>query len=266
MINIPSMKISIKTIILLFFILSTIQITVGQEASLLIDDLLYSSSANTQKSQFNSGFNITGNHTSKHSGIRHIYFEQIINGIPVLNTGSSAHFKNSNLLFKKAINFLNVESNIRLQSKDPFLSANEALAKIVKYSGISDDNKFIEKINLETENKIIFKGRNISQRDIPVRLKYLLHDEELRLVYQIEILEFNNKNWMVYTIDTTSGEIYSSINILKSCDSSGLMPDIETISVDTKKNTKVKSESLLCDTCYEVFPYPLENAFLVLDR
>lgn len=255
------MKLSTKIFTLFFISFSFIQTLEAQKASLLIEDLLFSSVSKTQRTQSNVGFNITGDHTSEHSGIRHIYFEQNINGIPVLNTGSSAHFKNSNQPFKNSNNFLKVESNIRIQSKQPLLSTKEALAKIVKFSGISDDKIFIERKNLETENKIIFKGGSISQRDIPVRLRYLLHEEELRLIYQIEILEFNNKNWMVYTVDTTSGEVYSSINILKSCDSSGLMPDIETISVENKEHSKVKSESMLCDNCYEVFPYPLENAF-----
>ena len=212
---------------------------------------------------------ITGDHISQASGIRHIYFRQVVNGLPVYGTDSGVHYSaNGELLI--ANNHFVKNASEKLQTSSAGLSAKQAItaaANQMQYT-ISETLSVINKINNPGLELLISSG-GISLNPIPAKLMYFLTaSDQLILVWDITIQETNGPNWWNLRVDANTGQILDKNNYTVFCSSENSHREVlSELNFNTNlfdiPNFKESSENIKpgCTECYEVFALPIESPF-----
>ena len=175
-------------------------------------------------------------YVSKHNGVTHIYLQQRLNGIDVVN----AIFNINVAREGQILNFGNrLVANLvgAANAFEPTLTPEAALLRAAFHLGffLSDAPQRVETIGGRAA-EVRFPPSVISHREIPVRLKYLpLESGALRLVWSLEIEQVNSSDWWNLFVDARTGDVARKFNWTQS--------DVEGC----------------VDNCYQVFALPKES-------
>lgn len=207
-----------------------------------------------------SNYIITAQHTSKTSGIEHVYFNQAINGLLVNGTESSIHLLNSKKI-KYNENILKGEAFRVNGNSSPGISSKQAILSVAQQMGY----KVISELNqIENKNSInqeaTYTSAGISEREITAKLVYQISDSKLVLVWEFSIEEVNSSDWWNFQVNASNGQILSKQNFTVSC---GLEHDhSEDVVFEGPKN---KIEEICADETsflvgsYNVYALPTET-------
>lgn len=212
------MKNFTRTLTLLFFISFLNQIQAQNISALTNRYIVATTSASTLTNKDISDFKVTNTHVSKSSGITHTYIQQQHNGIPIFNAVMGIHVDADGSLIKLDNQFIsNVASKVN--SDQPRITALVALEKVAQQLGIESANKFeiLENRGGKT-NEILIAPSDVAQEDIKVQLTYQpISKNEVRLCWNMIILEKNGQNWWDLRADANTGEILHQFNMMIQC-------------------------------------------------
>lgn len=212
---------------------------------------------------------VTHHHESSVSKIKHYYCNQRYSGILVHQSLISAHIEQNDTLV--AINnqlFRNIEK--RISPSTIKISPQQAINLVIdhfKYTGQVNSGPI--EISSGSEQKQIFRDKNVSLEDIPVKLMYQqTEDGFLRLSWDLNVLPPNGKAWWSVRVDVETGEILDSINWMVQCfhPSSQHLHSASCQSTSQSDHTNInkyvgfnKFFTPLDGSSYNVFPLGLES-------
>ena len=204
---------------------------------------------------------ITSEHVSSISDIHHVYFMQEYQGIGIFNAVGSAHFNNSGRLIQSHADFQGKLAS-RITKTVPTITAEEAIisaARELKYT-FQNNLELIESKS-DVEQGQLFRNASLSLRDIPARLLYQpLENGEIRLAWDISILELSQKNWWSIRVDAETGEILHKNNWMVSCQLNhghGAENHVGSCAHNTSSLAHISSAPI--SPSYQVYAMPLQS-------
>ena len=216
-----------KAYYLLFFLLTTTLLSAqAPNLDVFIQQQLNSHASTTNQIVSDvSNWRITDHHVSRQSGIHHIYIRQQYQGIDIIGANADIHFLSgapNNGVFSFHSKFVsNVVSNITNanNSIEPTLTAIEAVEAAANHLGYRARQplQIIEKKDANGRHFVLSNG-GISLEDIPAKLVYQsTRNGQLKLAWDITILEIRQDNWWNIQVDATTGEILNKYNWILQC-------------------------------------------------
>ena len=213
---------------------------------------------------------ITSEHVSRTSGIHHVYFNQVINGLRIYGTESGIHIAPNGRVISSDIRFVQNSQNRISGSGTASLGAIQAVQAVANQLNYNITES-LSVVNVERgpSQKTILSRGGISLSDIPAELMYQLNDNnELALAWNLSIEETTRLNWWSVRVDATTGIIINKNNWMVSCSfehdhSEDEAPDYNKNLYDIPNyNEFVENNDAGCGECYEVFALPLESPLL----
>ena len=214
---------------------------------------------------------LTAEHVSRTSGIRHIYYRQLVNGIPVYGTESGLHLKSNGDVVASDNRFIN-NTIEKVQGSAPSLTAIQAVqaaADHLNYS-VSEVISELEIIGGVSQQVVLSDG-GISRSPIPVKLMFQLNEaNQLVLVWELSIKATNQQEWWNARVDASSGTIVDKNNYMVSCaiEHNHSIEDVELnynnnlYDIPNYKEVETVVDNVAgCTECYEVFALPLESPY-----
>jgi len=153
---------------------------------------------------------ITDDYLSAHTGVRHIWLRQQVDGLPValglvnINVGNSGRVWSINSRFTE-------QAAARKNNRTPTLTAREALVVYADKRDLPFDER-VELIAQQDDESMVFAGASMSDSDIPVHLTWLEHKEKLHLAWEMVVDERGRKDWFQTWIDAHNGEVLKAVN------------------------------------------------------
>ena len=244
---------------LLCLLIASFSVAVAQN-SILDTYLVTIAAAEGLSSDDIDDYDLSSNHQSKRSGLKHFYYRQRFNGIEIFETQSSIHLSEDGNLYKYNNAFVK-DVRSKVLATDASITHAQALGLAILYFDY-DDSQYPIEISAENDSmqsKIFSKG-SVSRIDIPIKLMYYLTAEDrLKLCYDISISEIDDTDWWSLKIDAETGEMVSQINWTVSCNFEH-DNDIRHICSDKNKCSAYKSmtNNVNPDT-YKVYAAPTES-------
>lgn len=210
---------------------------------------------------------ITSQHISSTSQINHIYFNQTLNGLQILNTESSIHLFSDGNELTSNINFIKDCSKRSIGRSTPSIGAKVAIELVAKQLAyrITEPLKLISKKQNKSQ-ETTFSDGGISKNNISAKLKYWKNEnEELVLVWQIHLLEPSlEHSWEVFT-DASTGTILNKIDGVINCNFVSTEDSQKPLDYNKNlydiPNYKEPESFSNCEECYEVLAMSLESAY-----
>ena len=201
---------------------------------------------------------ITDDYTSR--GIHHIYAKRSINEVEIYNSYAAIHLKEGNNIIQQSKLFPTVTANnITNKINLSTIAAVEVIAVNIGADGEEIRTKASE---IQTDKLQLLEAPTFAYNDIKAELKYYLLDKaDLRYVWSIEIDEISSGEWKNYFVDAENGEILNEENWTLECSHS---PNEgcnhkHNSRVNEEYDISVKSNTLMTDSTYNVFAYPVES-------
>lgn len=213
---------------------------------------------------------VTSETQSRTSGIQHVYFRQLLNGIEIYGTESSIHLASNGRVISKDSKFIKNTSQKRKGSSSPALTAIQAVQAAAGHLNYSLTGSLSVLQGAEgVDRKTLLSDGGISLSPIPARLMYAVNDNnELVLTWDISIQEKSQQDWWSLRIDANTGEIVNQANWMVSCaihhDHSN---DVKEMNFNANLydipnyDEIVADNTAACTECYEVFALPLESPY-----
>lgn len=153
---------------------------------------------------------VTDDYVSKHTGVRHVWLRQRIEGLPValaltnVNIGSDGRIWSLNSRFT-------TRAAERAAPRSPTISATDALAAYAEARRLDFDQTVSIKSRSDAEN-LVFNGGAMADDDIPVSLAWLEHEGRLHLAWEMVVDEKSRADWYQAWIDAHSGDVLKAVN------------------------------------------------------
>ncbi|MEZ4859392.1 MAG: M36 family metallopeptidase [Flavobacteriaceae bacterium] len=261
-----------KSILLLVaFLLCVVVSGISQNIQQSIHKQLEHLLENDKISQPDMQWVITSQHTSRTSGILHVYYSQILNGIEIYGTQSSIHSLPNGQVFKANNHFIKDVTQKAAGQTTATIDAVQAVQAAANYFGysVSENLSVISQKSTLNKETILSKG-GISKSDIPARLVYqITQDGRLALAWDVSIEEIAQQNWWSVRIDASTSEIIDKVNWMSSCNFDHDHSNHEIL--DYNKNlfdipnycelVERISNNIAIPDSYEVFAPPLESPY-----
>ncbi len=238
------------------------QVINGEIATLLENNKLVGSDAQ---------WVITSEHVSSTSGVRHIYFRQMLNSLEIYGTESSVHIMPNGRLLNSNIRFIDNIQSRASGNASPSLSAVQAVqsaAAQLNYS-ITEAITVLDAERGPSQKTLMSQG-GISLSEIPASLTYQLNaNNELVLAWDLSIEETTRLNWWSVRVDAASGIIIDQNNWMLTCsfehdhsEHQGIDYHRNLFDIPNYDEMVAKAEAEAgCNECYEVFAIPLESPY-----
>jgi len=165
----------------------------AQETNLIIERVLNESKSFSPNLQWQ----ITSEHISSISNIHHIYFEQLVEGIPIQGTESSIHLSSLGTILTENNRFVKDISEIITPIEPQLITPINAVRSLVAQMGYKTTSPFsLVSGNKKAYNTIFVSDGGVSQRKIPLKLVYTLNDQGAYIqAWKVSILELDFEHW-----------------------------------------------------------------------
>lgn len=244
--------------------------TIAQNVSGTINQQLGQSVKQDELKSQDTQWQITSQSVSSISGIQHVYYRQLFNGIEIYGTESSIHMLSNGQIISKNNKFIKNTAQKLVGSNSPAISAIQAVqsaAEKLNYS-ISKPLTILEGAQGLDRQMLISDG-GISKSPIPAKLIYALTEtNQLVLSWDISIQENSQQDWWSLRIDANTGAIVNQSNWMVSCGiSHDHSNDVKEMNFnanlyDIPNYAELKGAApAACVECYEAFKLPLESPY-----
>ncbi|GAB5399820.1 MAG: hypothetical protein Aureis2KO_14050 [Aureisphaera sp.] len=226
-----------------------------------------------QKNQISSAdaeWVIKDQHTSRTSGVQHVYYRQIISGIEVFGSESSVHLMANGDVLKANTKFMNSQRLKGISAATPTLTPAQAVQSAATHFNyvVTEALTEVSSMNNAARETVLSDG-GISLRDIPARLVYHLNEnKELRLSWDIAIQATSGHEWWNVFVDAETGAILSQASWMSTCNlehEHGEHPLNYNTNLYDMPNYGAEEESApaisVAANTYEVFPMPVESPY-----
>ncbi len=157
-------------------------------------------------------------YVSQHNGVTHVYLQQRLGGIEVVNGIINANVMSDGRLLNLGNRFV---SNLAkaVNTRSPAVSADAAIRRAAEHLGVDlrSSLDLLEVIG-GPAMEAVYSGAGISHDDIPAKLMYLpLRDGGgVRLVWSLVIRQTNTSDWWNLFVDAVNGEVLDKLNWTRS--------------------------------------------------
>lgn len=203
---------------------------------------------------------ISSSYTDSKTGIKHIYFNQTVEGLEIFNSSSAIHLSANGQLIKFDNEFINNAENL-INSKSPAIQAEKALSISAAFKGMSLNPSYSKMANLE-DGKMVWTSDAVSSEKIYSKLGYFKSNDVLKLVYCVELYQDETNDWWNMMVDANSSEILNELTYTAHCNPI----ELERIStIKNKRNTLDDEENTISlskkasSESYRIFALPAEN-------
>ncbi|WP_114491103.1 M36 family metallopeptidase [Candidatus Ulvibacter alkanivorans] len=212
---------------------------------------------------------ITNDYVSRTSGIRHVYYRQVVNGIQINGTESGIHILPDGTTISAENRFIKNTQNRSAGNANPALTAVQAVQAAASQLNYTVRGTFsvLERNKGASQETLISDG-GISLSNIPAKLMYQLNENgELVLTWDISIEETSRQNWWSLRVDASTGNIIDTANWMVSCSFEHdhsmheNVLDYNANLYDMPNYDKATANAAGCNECYEVFAIPLESPY-----
>ena len=191
------------------------------------------------------------------SGVSHVYFQQTLNDIDILNGVASIHLDRLEDI-RYTNNDLIPVTQKRQKSKSN-LTAKEAIDQTAKHFGFSQpgSSRQVKSVGRNNE-RLIFQNSTLSRDDIEVRPVYVSNEENLSLTWEVTIhLDERHEKWATY-IDAERGEVIRQNALFLECNfGTAEFCESHTAASHSPKILVNEMQPAVANS-YNVFPIPLE--------
>lgn len=151
---------------------------------------------------------------TKHNGVTHVYFQQRLSGIRVLNGILNVNVSRDGRAFGVGNRFVSNLSSVANASA-PQISAEQAVSAAATNLGLKVSGPLtIQQPPLGAEQQIVFAGAALSRVPIKARLQYLPAGQSARLVWDVQIQPDSNHYWHI-EVDALNGSVIRKFNLVK---------------------------------------------------
>lgn len=254
------MKPIILPVFLLFFFHSTLS---AQLSSDQINTFLEDKKTELGLSKADiSDWVISDQHTSRQSGVTHVYLRQKLNGLEIEGADLGIHRLPNGEIWNSASRFISNAHKLA-GTKAPRLSAAEAITAAAHEMGYSPA-KTPQQLELSRTNEAatLYQLNAFSKTSIPAQLVYqLTKDKKLQLAWKLAVNETKNGHWWGITVDAQEGKILAQNSWTQTChwghDHTHQHQGQETDSY--QEAIPLAPLALVADASYHVFPAPVES-------
>lgn len=211
---------------------------------------------------------ITAQHVSSTSGVHHVYFSQVLNGLIINQTFSSIHLAPNGEVISVNSQFIGSTADRSAGITEPTITAVQAVQMAAQQLNlsVSEGISTLESAKGISQEQLLSDG-GVSLRPIPAKLVYQLNESgQLSLAWDISIEELSHENWWSIRVDAQTGEILHRDNWIISCemdhDHSGEeVLDFNANLYDIPDYKETEEAEAGCSNCYEVFAMPIESPY-----
>ena len=196
---------------------------------------------------------INSSHTDKKTGITHIYFKQMVNGVEVFNSQSSVHIdKNGNLVKQNiAIKATNLVENSKK------IGANEALNIALNTASIV--KKALNKVTLTDNIAFKIEDKGLSSEAIVGKPIYYEKNGSIVAAWQVDVLNDETADWLNIIIDANTGLVIEKNNYTTKCSAENITSSNLNkpyfFEFDDNNNLGKAANT----GTYKVYPIPMES-------
>lgn len=231
-------------IILGFWVVSNAQVS-----NLQLTQLLNRVGFNDLKTE---EISINSSHTDKKTGITHIYFKQMVNGVEVFNSQSSVHIdKNGNLVKQNiAVKATNLVENSKK------IGANEALNIALNTASIV--KKALNKVTLTDNIAFKIEDKGLSSEAIVGKPIYYEKNGSIVAAWQVDVLNDETADWLNIIIDAKTGLVIEKNNYTTKCSAENITSSNlnKPYFFEFDNNNLGKAANT---GTYKVYPIPMES-------
>jgi hypothetical protein len=155
-------------------------------------------------------FEITDDYRSRHTGVRHLWLRQRIDGLPVALGLINMNLAEDGRVWSIHSRFAD-RAHARKTARQPTLSARAAVAAYADRRRLPFDES-IRISARQSDEAMRFHGGRMSDSDIPVHLSWIEHQGELRLAWEMVVDERGRSDWYQAWIDAHSGDVLNAVN------------------------------------------------------
>jgi hypothetical protein len=159
-------------------------------------------------------FAVSDQYLSKHNGVTHVYLQQRLGGVEVVNGLFNVNVMSDGRILNYGNRFVaNLADSVNTQSAT--IEQEGAIASAARHLGLELDEGALRIVEAfgGPPLKISYDGAGISRQEIPVELKYLpLADGSARLVWSLLIDQVDTPDFWNVFVDATTGEVLDKHN------------------------------------------------------
>lgn len=207
---------------------------------------------------------ITSQYTDKQTGITHVYFNQMVNGLEIYNANSSMHIAPNGKLINLNNGFV-ANAKTKINTTQTKLDVNTAIAVAGADAEMTVAKVFSKSSNELVNNELILSDLAVSPEPIKVKLYYQEVNGQLMLSYNVELFNNETNDWWNTRIDAQTGKIVAKNNWTNHCQLGAGMygtdehQHVESILVNNQVNGGNKMMKTALDGTYNVYPFPAES-------
>ncbi len=196
---------------------------------------------------------INSSYTDKKTGITHVYFKQMLNGVEVFNSQSSVHIDKDGNLFKQNIAIKATNSIINNKKID----ANSALDIALNTASIV--KKALNKVTLPENNAFKIEDKGLSSEAIVGKPIYFEKNGSIIAAWQVDVLNDETADWLNVIIDANTGLVIEKNNYTTKCSAEHITssninkPYFFEFDADDNLGKSANTGT------YRVFPIPMES-------
>ncbi|WP_109852191.1 M36 family metallopeptidase [Aquimarina sp. AU58] len=259
------MKKGYSFVILLLLIGQTI---LAQNSNALVRNHFSDIAKNESSKTFNTDFSewrITDEVPSLKPGITHVYVNQLYNGIPIVDGAYKLTVNNGKITYEIDQFIKGVKSKVTsTKASSTEISAIHAVIRAHNLPSAKRLSKTVSKSNGNDVSQFTDSGITADNEPIKVSKVYKLHNNELRLCWNVNLYEKNGHNWWSSYVDTKTGEIIYEDNWVVKCTFEGAdhkSHNDESVLFETKPLVTAAEAptAALAPDSYNVLAMPVES-------
>lgn len=204
---------------------------------------------------------ISSHSTDKQNGVTHIYFNQCHKSIPVHNAVLGLHLDKEgkivalNSTFVKNLESFSANSNPSITALE---AARFALSTKTIDFKISPTSLVLETVSINT-SEIIFKNSAVAKGDIKTKLKWVMVNNSLILVWNVNWITIDEQNWWNLRVDAQTGVVVDENNWIAECHPANLRnTEKHTVALPIPGSGEGNGQGTT-GTKYNVLPRPVES-------
>lgn len=203
---------------------------------------------------------ISSSSYSRSMNLHNVYVSQLHNGIEVKNSTSSLAIRNDQVLNAS----MSFQSNIasRIQRTTASITPNNAIQQAATVMNLNSSQSNILLRQVE-QKEYFFTNESLSNEEIPVKLKYVPSENQLKLAWEVLIYTTDYKHYHEVFIDATNGTFIKSTDLVISCNFDGAHDShahniVNTYSFE-KSASQTATSTFMDNSQYRVFALPAES-------
>jgi len=205
-----------KILILLLTLTSFAAYSQTQNTNKLVQKLLLKTQ--TELNEFDvADIVITDDYTTKHNGLRHLYFKQMYNGIEIFNATGSIHLRGEEAVVVNQ----NFVKGLENQAKNigNWISAESAFEYTRQHVEIVKDMRVETKRQISVDhNTTTIIDPAYSDEAIKIKKYYLQKNDELIAVWNVSVYTLSKSHWWNVRVNAYTGAFVEKNDWVSSCD------------------------------------------------